>query len=475
MTRAFVRNIEDFAQQEGIGLVSFRKGQCKEDLAKEYLANFQGDHGVLFIGKAQEKAPTIRTRRRRNPRTGKTYPDLYKTTAIVNQYYFYCVDRDFGPFFLKLSSYFPYNGKLCINGHEYAKRQLERRAIGYEPLDNGVLSCDEPETLQRICDGLTAEKVERLARRWMRVLPHPFSRKALAAGYAHDISILQAEFSLTQVLDRPVTGRVFFEEIIRDNLDLGRPDRVQLVFNRRVSRRTPGRFRTRVITDGVTPSLYVAYKASYIKQYHKLGRALRTEAVINDTRDFAVGKRLHNLAALRKVGFSANRRLLCVQRISHDCAIGEDVFQNLNRSATVDHQRASALRFGDPRVMALLSALLLYRLLPRGFQNRDLRQHVAPLLGLDPGQLTLGKMTYDLRRLRLHGLIERIPRTHRYRVTDRGFRSALFLTRAYQRLLRAGLATVHDRAPPIPTPLRLAFARVEKAIDKAWASGRLAA
>jgi hypothetical protein len=102
-------------------------------------------------------------------------------------------------------------------------------------------------------------------------LPHPFDRHDRAAGYRHALSILKAEFALTQVLDRPVTGRIFFEKVIRENLDIGRPGQVQLIFDRRVNRRTPGRFRTRVITEEVSPSLYVDYKRSRIKQYHKEG------------------------------------------------------------------------------------------------------------------------------------------------------------------------------------------------------------
>jgi hypothetical protein len=115
--------------------------------------------------------------------------------------------------------------------------------------------------------------------------------------------------NLTQVLDRPVTGRVFFEEVIRENLDISRPSQAQLIFDRRISRRTPGKFRTRVITEGVVPSLHVDYKTTRIKQYHKEGRALRTETTINNTRDFGIGKSLKNLPALRQVGFRANRRV----------------------------------------------------------------------------------------------------------------------------------------------------------------------
>src|SRR5215211_4896899 len=169
---------------------------------------------------------------------------------MVNHYYVYAVGRDFGPFFLKFCSYFPFNAKLCLNGHEYAKRQLARKGIMFEALDNGILSCAEPERLQKICDDLSAGKIDGFVRKWLRLLPHPFTGADRKAGYRYDISILQAEFSLTQVLDAPVAGRLFFEEVVRDNIDLGRPDRVAAVFDRRICNRrkrpTPGRFRTRV-------------------------------------------------------------------------------------------------------------------------------------------------------------------------------------------------------------------------------------
>lgn len=449
-------------------MISFEKGQRKDDVAKQYLAKYPEREGVLFIGKAQEKTKVVRTEKRINPSTGQSYAWLVKSTAMVNHYYFYGVDRDFGPFFLKRCSYFPYNGKLCLNGHEYLKCQLARRGVAFEALDNGLLSCADPKLAQKICDDLDAVKIEALARKWLRRLPHPFSRADERVGCRHDISILQAEFSLTQVLDRPATGRAFFEQVIRDDLDLGRPDRVQLIFDRRVMRTTPGSFRTRVITQGVYPSLHVDYKKSRIKQYHKEGRALRTETTINDTRDFDIGRRLKNLPALRKVGFQANQRLLDVQRISHDCYLGEDVFQRLHRPALVAGQRAPALRFGDPRSLAVLSAIVLFRLLPQGFSNRDLRDHVAPLLGLQSGQFTQGMMTYELRRLRLHGLIERKPKSHRYLVTDLGLRAALFLSRSYLRLLRPGLATLTTQKPACPSAINQAFERFDQAIQRTW-------
>lgn len=234
--------------------------------------------------------------------------------------------------------------------------------------------------MQAIADGLSAEVIEACFRKWLARLPHPFTAEDQTAGYTYDLSILQAEFSLTQVLDRPQTGSILFEEIIRENLDLG--------------------------------------------------RALRTETSINDTRDVRIGKRLKSLPALREIGFQANRRRLDVQRMSHDCRIGEDAFQRLARPVVVQGQRVPALRFDDDRVQRLLAALVVFRLLSGGFTNRDLREHLAPLLGVDPSHIMPGRMTYDLRRLRLHGLIERIPGQHRYRLTDVGLRTALFFIRA---------------------------------------------
>jgi hypothetical protein len=226
-------------------VVEFAKGQRKDDVMAEHLARFTAAEGVLFVGKAQEKARVFRTQRRANPATGSTYPQIVPGTAMVNHYYVYCVDEDFGPFFIKFCSYFPYGGRLCLNGHEWAKRQAAKAGIAFTELDNGFATCEDPHRLQEVCDRLGPPQIEALARKWLARLPHPYTAEDTAAGYAYDISILQAEFSLTQVFDRPASGRVFFEEVIRENLDIGRPDHVGLVFARRVTKRTPGRFRTR--------------------------------------------------------------------------------------------------------------------------------------------------------------------------------------------------------------------------------------
>ena len=352
ISKRFVASIYRFAAEREIPVVRFAKGQRKDDVAHEHLARFSEVEGIYMVGVAQEKTSTFRTEKRRNPETGATYPWIVRASALVNQYYLYGLDVDFGPFFVKFSSYFPSGAKLCINGHHWAQRQAQAAGIACTALDNGFLECDDPDALQRICDRLSPAKIDAFFRRWRARLPHPFTAADRRAGYRYELSILQAEFSLTQVLDRPHSGRVFCEQLIRENLDLGRPEKASLIFDRRVRLRgrrpTPSRWRTRVLTPGVTPSIHVEYKHSKIKQYHQLERAIRTETTINDTRDFAIGKRLRNLPALRQVGFQANRRLLATQRLGHDPIAAARMLHQVTDPVTIGDSRVAGLRFGDP-------------------------------------------------------------------------------------------------------------------------------
>lgn len=393
---------------------------------------------------------------------------------MCNHYYFYLVDEDFGPLFIKFCSYFPYTARVCLNGHEYVKRQLAKEGIAFEALDNGLLACGDALRAQQILDDLTEENIAALVAKWLGRLPDPFTAEDHAAGYNFQLSILQAEFSRTQVFDRPISGRHLFEAVIRENLDLGRPEKVSLIFNRRITKRTPGTFHTRVITQGVIPSLHVSYKSSKIKQYFKEGRALRTETTINNTHDFGLGRNLNNLPALRAIGFNANRRLLEVETISQDCTLAEGLFDQVTRPRVLNDQRAAGLRFDDPRVMALMQVLCLFLGLPEGFRNASMREWMAQALAIPADDYPAGRMTYDLRRLRLHGLIERIPHSHCYRVTDLGIRVALFFTKVHGRILRPGLSQLFDGCPKAPNrPIATAMRRLQEALGALFDQAKL--
>ena len=175
------------------------------------------------------------------------------------------------------------------------------------------------------------------------------------------------------------------------------------------------------------------------------------------------------------VARAANRRLIEIERMSHDCILSEDTFQAINRPRAAGRQRASGLRFADQRVHALLHAIILFRQLAQGFRAADLRQHLAALSGGDPASISQGAITYQLRRLHLHGLIARVPKSFRYRVTDAGFRIALFFTRTYNRLLRPGLAAALPPLRAVATPLQRAFNALTTQIDAIIKDAKLAA
>ncbi len=470
----FIAAIKTYANGHAVPLIEFKRGQRKDDVVAEHRVRRPMADGVVVIGVAQEKMRAFKAHKRSGPQGGVTF-DFSRQSVGVNHYYFYVQDREWGPAFLKLGTYLPYPIKLCLNGHEWVKQQLRRDQVAFESLDNGFLACADPAHLQTICDQLGPADVQAFFDRWVTRLPSPLTAADRAAGYTHRLALQQVEVSLTQVFARPVQGRHFFEAVIRENLDLGRPDRVGLLFPHRITRTTPPPawgYRTRVITDGVEPSLHIEYKSSHVKQYFKEQRALRTETTINNPNDFYVNKAVPNLSHLRDLGNQVNRKLLEVERVSHQCVLTQDALDRLQRPTVDRGQRVSALRFGDPRVMALFQAITGFTHLPRGFRNRDLRPQVEALLG---HAYSAAQMTYDLRRLRLKGVIHRIPKTHRYTATSYGLKVAFFCAKLYLRILRPEWAALLPPDDHLPRPLRAALDALDVQIRKIHEEAALAA
>ena len=462
VSEKFREAVKTMAERHQIPIRQFTRKERKDEVANRIRQQRGVRDGIVFVGVAQEKAQAFQGKK-----VNGQFEFTRDKTVYVNHYYFYIDDANFGPLFLKVCSYAPWSTKLCLNGHEWAKRQLDQRGIAYEALDNGFLSCAEPEKLQQICDSLGPEQIDSVFRKWLKRIPLPLRAEDRAAGYDWSLSIWQMEVSLTQIFDRPLRGREFFEEVIRDNLDLGRPDRVQLVFDRVVTKKTPGQFRTRVIQDGVHPSLHINYKNFDLKQYFKEGRGCRTESTFREPNDFGINKGLSNLPYLQKIGREINRRLLEVERVSHNCGLSGDSIQRVVQpTVTHDGEKAPALKFGQPRVMALLLALTLFQHLIDGFHNRDLRELVVDLLGVSGAAYTPSQMTYDLRRLRLKGLIYRPPKTHRYFLTPYGWKVARLFTRLEARVFRPAMAMFTSNDAVLPFSLRAALNRVDAQMDE---------
>jgi hypothetical protein len=320
---SYATAIEAYAVEQRVPLVRFGKGESKEEIARPYFeaAEREGRFGVLLVGVAQEKASAWRGWRAggwgAHPRFA-----FGRQSVFVNHYYLYIRDRQWGRCFWKTCCYCPWPIWLYLNGHEWAKRQAEQAGIAFAALDNGFRACVDAEALAAICARLSAREVWAFFRRWQRLLPSPFTSDDLAHGYRYQLALRQLELSDTRVFSPPAAARAWFERVLVDQLTLGRPDHVAVVFARKVIASTPGRFWTRVIRRGDQVGLQVHYKHSKVKQYLKEGCALRTETTVNDTYDFAIGRLLTqaNWAALLAIGHQINERLLDAQLEARACA-----------------------------------------------------------------------------------------------------------------------------------------------------------
>jgi hypothetical protein len=466
----FRRAVAKFARDSQIPVVRFGKGDRKIEVMQPHLerAAAGGVSKVAAIGVAQEYA-SVFTATAGDRQGGAPWFSFAKADRRVTCYYFYVWDDDFGAAFVKVCCYFPYPMKIWVNGHEWAKRQATKAGIGFTALSNGFATCDDPAALQAICDRLGPGAIRVFAERWWARLPLPLTDADRAGGYWWDISMRQVEVSRTIVFDAPRHGRAFFEALVGDNFDLGRPDSVEIIFGRKVTKATPGTFTTRVITRGVDVTVNAYYKRSRIKQYLKDGRALRIETVVNDTTDLGVKRRLEHLDVLQARARAVNRRVVETERVGQGCVLASPAFERVARPTLVDGRRAPALRFGDPRVMALVGALAIAVNTVTGFTNRSLRAQVSALLGVD---YTMSQASYDLRRLRLKGLIVRLEHSNTYVLTPDGIKVAVFYTKLHDRLLRPLLAA--DR-PPAPLLVRQALRTLDHAVDDYINNARMAA
>jgi hypothetical protein len=469
----FRRDVDAFAKDHEIPMLHLAKpdrsrwDDRKLDHVHPYLmmAEATGRFGVVAIVAAQEFQWVFSATKKTKGKA--VWFDWSKAERRVSCYYFYVLDREFGPAFIKICTYFPYPTKIWLNGHEWAKRQAARAGITFKELANGFASCDDPVALQAICDRLRPADIQGFFDYWTDRIPTPFTAADRTAGYWWDLSMRQVEVSRTLVLDDPRRARSFFESLVADNIAIGRPDQVAMVFARQVHKTTKEPFIGRVFSPGTEVKMDFAYKHSRVKQYLKEGRALRIETVINKPWDLTIRSRLEHLPELVDKARQVNDRLLMIERAGQGCAIGSALFERIHQPYTREGQRSGAFRFGDTRAMALAGALCCVTHAVTGFTNKSLRGLVAGLLGSD---YSTNQMTYDLRRLRLHGLIERIPHTNTYRLTGEGLRVAVFYTKLQRRLL--GPLLEADK-PPAPIEIRRALATIDKTITDYVINARL--
>ena len=338
----FREAVRRFAEGNQIPVVRFKKADRKIEVMRKHLLRqaAKGRSGVAAIGVAQEFQWVATCTTRAASNGGAPHFAWDRAERRVSCFYVYLWDEDFGPGFIKICSYLPYPIKVWLNGHVWSKRQADQQGLTYTALANGFATCPDPPALQAICDRLGSATIGVFFERWLARLPLPLTAADRAHGYWWELSMRQIEVSRTLVFDQPRHGRAFFEALVADNLDLGRPERVELIFGRRIRRpATTGGFATRVVTRGVDISINAGYKHSRVKEYFKEGRALRIETVINDPADLGVLRRLTHLDELQAKARDVNRRLLDHEHVGQGCVLASPALERIARPSLVDGRR----------------------------------------------------------------------------------------------------------------------------------------
>jgi len=450
----FRKDIKGWAQANGIPLIRFKAGERKADVMAPYLdaAAAAGRSQVVAVGCAQEFQRVWTARKRDTDPAGCPQFSFTKEQRRVSVFYIYIFDERMGPGFIKICTYFPYPVKAWVNGHEWAKRQALAAGIGFTALSNGFASCDDPAGLQAICDRFGPGTVQVWFERWMARIPLPLTDADRDAGYWWELSMRQTETSRTLVFDDDVHARAFFEALLCENMDLGRPENVELLFRRgqRLGRPTlppaRGGFKTKIDRYCDLVTLNVFYRNSRLKQYLKDGVALRIETVVNDPRDLRCNRQLQNLPELQDKARAINARLLETETVGQGTALVSPVIERITRPTVTDGGRkAPALRFGDLRVQALAGAIAAMLFTVTGITNKTLR---GLMTGLLHRPYSMNQASYDLSRLARNGLIQRVPCRNHYTLTRDGLLFAHFYTKVYDHVLRPLMAPDRPNAPP---------------------------
>ena len=469
--QAFRAAVHRYAQDNGIPWVRFTKGVRKLDLIRPYLeaAEKAGRSRVVAVGEAREFQWVFGATRTESP-DGVPWFRFYRTERLVTCYYFYIHDRRVGPAFIKVCTYAPYPVKVWCNGHEIARRAALAEGLAVTPLANGFAATSDPVRLQELCDLVQAGTLRVFFERWMARLPLPLSPADREHGFWWELSMRQVEVSRTLVFDDPRRVRAVFEELLAGNMNLGRPEHIEIIFNSKVSRKTPGVFSTRLLNRSDQVTVNLSFKHSRIKIYLKEDRALRIETVINDPGDLGCKRSLEHLEELAAKARACNARLMDAVHAGQGSGILANPVIERIAHPTFDEagRRVPAMRFADPRMQALAGCLTVWDHAVTGITNKSLRAWMTGLLGVP---YSMNQASYDLARLRRNGLIEKIARTNTYRLTPDGITFALVYSRVHDQVLYP--LTAHDQAIAAPADIRAAWHAITRHIDSTIAAAHL--
>ena len=473
--------LESYAEQHGVPILTAPKGARKEEFVAPYYRAFQGEKGVVVILKSMEQSSTfISYEPRHAPPSGDDYRIIRRATKRFLHYYFYILDPVMGPMSLCVASYLPFTVNCFMNGHSYVAQELSRVGVRFRMDDNAIISCANPDRLNVIADRLDEHILRRRASYWVsRLAPTFSSRERAACHLDYQWSVAQIEFARDVIFRRRARLHELFQRAVEIGVALGGATQTRLIFGRRINRRYQGKLETILERrDEGFPVLRAYYKSSYVKQYEKGDRLLRTETCLNDTYHVSIGRKLDNLPAIKQHLAATTDRYLAQQAELLDSTVDRGALAALAAPVTTGTRRVPGIKLHDDRLIRLLDSLLYTGGLLGDWTTRQLHQRILARHRLGEGDYTISQLRYDLGKLRAHGLVERVGRSRRYRLTPDGVRLGALLVKVRTRLLGPIFADPTLAPKPRsdnPSTVEAALRTVDRALDTLCSSLGLSA
>ncbi len=463
-----------YAEEHGIPVVPAPKDQRKEDVVAPYYRRFTDSAGVVCVLTSVAPGRTFvsYTPRSAPPSGDANYRLIHAARKRFLHSYFSLLDPVLGPMSLRVGTFLPFTLACFLNGHSFLAQELARHGIGFRTDATAFLAVDDLTALERAHERLTPRLIEQRCDHWAGQLAPAFStveRAALPLGYRY--SIAQIELATDVIFCRSVPLKALFRRATELGILVGGADRTTHLFGRRITHRYGGKLQTVLDrrNDG-QPILRSYYQTSFVKQYEKGDRLLRTETCLNDTYHLGIGRRLAHLPELHERMAATNSRYLDTQAELLATTVDGGDLATLAQPVHVGHHRVPGLKLQDDRVLRLLEGLLHPGTFVADWSSREVHTRLLARHRLTEAEYRLSHLRYDLGKLRAHGLVERRGTRRRYRLTPVGLKLGVLLVKLRTRLLGPLTTLAVDRTPRRPprhpSEVETAFRQVDAALDQ---------
>ena len=448
MTRKVLRDVaNDYqnwvahsAQNWGVEILEAPEGR-RDEFVEPYFRNAEPDQVALIV-KAREPAGIM---------TSVGAADKWHLETKyrwVNQYNFYLRDAEWGPMFVRVCPYFPFSTRICLNQHHWLALKMKPTGIHFTQSKNAFRQCSDPAALQKLADSLTADDLTRCGHKWInRLIPFFQAQERREAGCWHQLFFAQTEYSENLIFRKRAALDELGERLLDANRNIGRPDKLTVIFGRRVNKLYQGKLQTEIEDMHLgNPVMRSYYKNGFAKHYVRDHDVLRFEAATNNVKkDYGINKGVENLVPLREKLQGITTRYQEVQQDILETFLDRGELRNLGQPTVLANgKRIPGLKLDHPRQLAVMSSLVRFSHVAAGdtFTMPELLAGVAEALGLPVENCPLSSVRYELSKLRAKGLVEKLPHSRRYHLLPNCYRICLLFLKLFDKVyapLAAGL------------------------------------